>query len=1219
MTARGTMPLSDSDSHLPVPRSNWKRGLVGVVAFLGLTIGLVVLVFYLRFANPEYVRATAEAYIQQFTNGRVHVGSADFTWLGGVQLYDVIVRDSKRDAGQAIPGAGRDTDEVVFSCKDLQLDANLLWGVLGKLRIRTVVADEPTCLIVRRASDGSTNLTDLLKWGSDETRSEELSLPTIELRNAHVRVVHRQNDRDRVVDEQTLTVRGRPSGTDPRFYDIVWRGGGARRAQGHSQVDVQSGRLRNISGGLPWMSLEAVMTVVNAQNPEVGAWSDLLGLKGAVRAIDYDFSGGSAREEPRSATVELEDATLSIPITDEEIGLPLDERYLRFKRVFGNIKLTAQGIAARFNATFHGGECDVTLSMKGAVEDISSLDDVDFSVQVNAKNLELPVNDLATHPAHHRFVQRWAPIKKFYRDFQPSGVVDLEMEVEKRAGADAPVETKNIRLIAKNVGATYRKFPYPVEHLEGVVDFTPDGVFIRDLRGRHGEGLIGATGWLSAPRRHAAVDLTISGAQVLIDDALIDALPPGYRRIHELFAPVGRIDATVHMRREASEEGESKKWYVSTDVGFEQLAAMYRGFPVQARELHGKLRVDGTKLEIRGLEGVMAGGRVTLSGNAQIVSGAMQDLSLSLAGRGMELTDSVTRVLPERVRRWVTRFHPAGPFGVDMTFQRVDGVLSYETSIDLDGMSVSNEELPIPVGDVRGTLRLRNGRIEAENVTGRYHDARLSVNAGLAGEGGAPEDFISVACTNLTIDDPLRAAVPEGIRALLETWRVQTPLDVDVTVRRGSDDVEPWRDVDLVAHLKDATVQHERFPLPFERVTAEVRVDGSGVAGSGIRASYGDADVEVSFHATNNGGVEEGRLDIDTRGLMLIAPVRDVFPENVRRAWDRLGLKGSADVHLHPLVYRRAARDADAVWTAKGTVDLSNVDPTRVTSIGGVHGKLNVDGTLVDRLGGMMVGGTFEDGRLTIFDREITNVSTPWTHVQVAEGQGRFLLDDIRGAMYGGSFTARTEIHFDDKDTRYDVRGAIHGVDVKRVLAVDRNAASVKPSRHEVAGVADASLTLVGTVGKPPSRKGTGRIEVRDAQLFHMPLISAVLNVINLSLPTGELTDYAEASFYVLGSRLKLEDIYFEGHGLAFVGSGTLSLPDKGLDLNLVYMNANQSLRVPGLSDAVESAIGNIVELHVTGPIHQPRVVPRALPGISEELKRLFKKKKPKKMQATSR
>ena len=77
----------------------------------------------------------------------------------------------------------------------------------------------------------------------------------------------------------------------------------------------------------------------------------------------------------------------------------------------------------------------------------------------------------------------------------------------------------------------------------------------------------------------------------------------------------------------------------------------------------------------------------------------------------------------------------------------------------------------------------------------------------------------------------------------------------------------------------------------------------------------------------------------------------------------------------------------------------------------------------------------------------------------------------------------------------------------------------------------------------------------------------------------------------------------------------SMSLPDRGVDLGLINVSPHQWSRLPMLADFVEGASREIVELRVTGPLSGPTVQVKPFPRITEEFKRLFRKKKPKKIQ----
>ena len=105
---------------------------------------------------------------------------------------------------------------------------------------------------------------------------------------------------------------------------------------GQSRIEVTSGVVRNVRGGLPWMRIDAVMQLVDIRFDGAGGWSDLMGLRGRVRALEYDVGAG----RPRSATIELRQAGVSIPIDAEEERLGRGERYLTFESVDGTVRMT---------------------------------------------------------------------------------------------------------------------------------------------------------------------------------------------------------------------------------------------------------------------------------------------------------------------------------------------------------------------------------------------------------------------------------------------------------------------------------------------------------------------------------------------------------------------------------------------------------------------------------------------------------------------------------------------------------------------------------------------------------------------------------------------------------------------------------------------------------------------------------------------------------------
>ena len=119
-------------------RTRGRRILLALVPIAIVVFGYLLLRYYTR---PVRIKAIAAAYLQQFSRGRVTVGDASFSLLGGVQLFDVSVEPvghgvSRRDTdftnGRPMPS--------VFSCREAKVTQGLLSTLLGNFRIRSIMA-----------------------------------------------------------------------------------------------------------------------------------------------------------------------------------------------------------------------------------------------------------------------------------------------------------------------------------------------------------------------------------------------------------------------------------------------------------------------------------------------------------------------------------------------------------------------------------------------------------------------------------------------------------------------------------------------------------------------------------------------------------------------------------------------------------------------------------------------------------------------------------------------------------------------------------------------------------------------------------------------------------------------------------------------------------------------------------------------------------------------
>ena len=1207
------------------PRRRFRN--IVLVATCGCAIVVAAYHYYTR---PARIRQIIEARIQRFVNADVSVGGATFSWLNGVRVTDLSVTRPIARGKEGNDHAAAN-DDLIFSCPLVRLTHDPYAILLGRLDLTSVVADGALLRIARDASTGATNVADLLNLDDDETHGK-LDLPLIELRNARLLVVRREADGAvNVVEDLRMTIRGRHVQHASSVYDIVWGTTGPEKADGHSTVDLKTGVIRNVTGGLPWMSIEAVMIAVNGKYDGAGSWCDLLGLDGRVRATDYDLGRAIDRDGPRSATIELNDVSLSIPINKEEERLPRGDRYLRFDGVNGTITLSQDEIVARFDAHFHGSACSVRISMTSDRERIRTLDDVSFTAHATFDALDLPRRDKDAAPDERRFINRWAKLERFYNDYDPTGPVDLDLRVTKLAGADTPVVVERAALTVRGATASCRFFPYRLTDVYGSVAYTPDGVTLRGIRGRHAAGTVTIDGEFDAPKRSAAGRLTISGRSIPLDGELYRALKDNHRLLWDSFAPEGSIDVDVDLVRDEAPPGQKGLWHKSIDVSLEGVSAQYARVPYPVDDLQGTLTIlsDGVLVDVHGRRGAVDVD-VAVHGSAAFGPEGVNGLDLIVTARNVPFDPTLYRAIPETVRRSLLAFHAEGRFDLRAVIGLGEGAggSAYRVDVELHDTNVRHEAFPIQVTGLGGILHIDRERIDIDELTGRLGGASVTIHGHQVLGEGADGTHLTIGFQKLTLNDELRSALGESTRTVLADWEVLGPIDATVVLSRppvsASADRSasethpplPNRRSDVAVfteiRLDGVSVSHARVPESIEDVHAVIRVDANGARTTGATARYAGADVALDLETTGPRPPRELTARLVAEGLPLSSAVRDLLPEELRARWDRFAPRGKVDLHIATLQMTRDPGGDDPVWTAEGRFDLDDASLNGIDAVGALSGTITFAGIVVDRRGGTTLAGELRMPSAEVYSRDVTGITGTWRLTRTDDGAGRFEIDVSSARVHEGRLSAKLGFDFDKNATQYELTATVLGMSAESLIKAETPRAAEDGEPIDIRGVLDVDLALSGSVSGNENRLGRGTLELRDGRYYRLPLLMAIWNYVNLNVrtpPGGHAFERAAVRFLINGDIMEIEEITLDGPGMTLKGGGRMSIPDRHLDLDLANADPGLWANIPLVGDVIGAASRELVVLRVTGPLSQPTVRAGTFRRLNKEFRRLFKRK----------
>jgi hypothetical protein len=127
---------------------------------------------------------------------------------------------------------------------------------------------------------------------------------------------------------------------------------------------------------------------------------------------------------------------------------------------------------------------------------------------------------------------------------------------------------------------------------------------------------------------------------------------------------------------------------------------------------------------------------------------------------------------------------------------------------------------------------------------------------------------------------------------------------------------------------------------------------------------------------------------------------------------------------------------------------------------------------------------------------------------------------------------------------------------------------------------------------------------LRDANIYELPVMFSLLKVLSLKEP--DLTAFTTSD---IDFRLRDRYVYFpridlNGDALSLQGRGYLSF-DKQLGLRFHPKVGRGGIRVPIISDVVDGASSQILELYVDGTLDNPEVRREPFPGLKEAIENL--------------
>ncbi|MBI4604278.1 MAG: hypothetical protein HY721_20150 [Planctomycetes bacterium] len=291
-------------------------------------------------------------------------------------------------------------------------------------------------------------------------------------------------------------------------------------------------------------------------------------------------------------------------------------------------------------------------------------------------------------------------------------------------------------------------------------------------------------------------------------------------------------------------------------------------------------------------------------------------LRLQVVARKVDLSFPCERLLPPGIAEEVRKLKVRGFADIlgSLKCDAREGLVPIHLSGNLLRCELSPPFSPHPLRGLEGSFVLTERTLEVKDVRGSLGSGKARVSAKIdlkgpwLGPGGLEVASCSMSCgiDSFVLDQRLRDGLPPAARRVLEEYRVQGTVGIDLRVLGARRFPPAAEDVSATVRLEGVDFVYRKFPYLLTDLRGELRVEKGRVS---FDRPVEGRDGAIHFSLSGRGAElkEDGAIDVTVKceDVPLDEKLRSALPVEAQAIWDDFQLLGSGDAVI--AVMREAA------------------------------------------------------------------------------------------------------------------------------------------------------------------------------------------------------------------------------------------------------------------------------------------------------------------------
>ena len=1169
-------------------RKRWGSVLLGVMA--------AVVGAYLYLSNPSNVRASAESYLNKLVSGDVEISRATFSFTKGIKLRGILILTDEAEAG----------GQPIFKAESVDLKLSWMALVQGRLAATKISAFRPEVFLVEGV-DGHWNFESLFV---QRDLNVVRPLPKIILQEGKVH--YYEDVGGKAVLGGTFALGARFDPTGPNSNDYIGQVETSMAGQTVAQIE---GQFDTVSGTFSKIAAQISLTQAMSQSLPRRArrWMDKYDIRGELAVSGHYGQDGQTqiRAELRGISLRLPlDERTSVEVTNARGQLEFKDEAI----VLGD-QLGEQTTHQPLHLTALGADWDIGGQILGYQSRAG------FDLDISCDELELPKDPelIANLPKM---------VRKIIKDWNPTGRISLKGKLARAGGSEPKIQANGeVRFI--DVTGTFRHFPYATQNISGLVRFNDQKAVLENFRARHQSpsdaskfAELRANGEILAPYDKARVNVMVTTEELFLDDDLREALAPDKKAQWDMFEPTG----TAKVRcRVVHKPGLNVSWIGYIEAELTGVSVKAKEFPYPLSDLHGRVCIGPDSVEVgwptrqssepsnepanerNFVKGRGGKATVELRGVVERLGKPDELMNLEIKAEGMEFNEVLVAALHPDARELYETLNPSGSADIRANIIRSKDK-NEESGFLIDvwprDAQCRHKDFPYPLEQVTGHVRLSPGKFELVEFKAKQGQASFK------GSGVIVTKDKEHYQADLTIwgkGVELDKLVYESLKPdQKQTWDDLEPAGKCDAKLRVIDDPGGLLSYEVTVEPLGGQMTYKLFPYTLRDLSGDVVIEPKQVQ---VNIRGNEPTIKVTGYVKQIKDKQSAKLVVVAEQVVMDEKLKTVLPKNVQELWEIFDPQGKVDVQIDSLNYIPGTTGSDdGRLGMKGTLVLKELVLNKPLVCRDLTGSIAGSMQSGDKGLELVLQGELSAPKLNVASVELEKVSGIF--IKGSKQSDQWSIHNIRASLAGGQVVGHLKSGRGTKGG-YSALLQAQNVDLAKLIQQIKRAKGTVPDKDaqnsgQVTGILKGSVSMEGQFDDPTSMAGRGRILIDHARLYKQPVMTEIMRDLNLQPVNANAFDKVEVEFYLQGQQIIFTQIMLSGPALRMGGMGIYQRDKDWLAVILKRDPPDDIwIQLPALPEAMVAEIN--------GPLADPKVEAKPFRDVSEELKSLFRKRKPRK------